>query len=258
MPFKAWIPDEVFTSGDVNSYLMRQSVAQFASTAARDAAILSPTTGQFAVTTDTGTLWRWDGFVWRPQTGGMICTSATRPTGYNGLQIYETDTFRLMFHNGTGWVIVSEPPQTYTPTATNITVGTGGTLQGVFQRSAGYIDLQIYAQLGSAGFSVTANPLFSLPTGSPAIQPSSILWLMQGSVVLNDASGSRWYGTTFHSSFNAVGCTYSTTGASAISPSGVQAISAGGITATAPFTWATSDSVQAWVRFQMAERHSFV
>ena len=45
-----------------------------------------------------------------------ICTSSTRPVSpYEGQQIYETDTDRTMFYNGTGWVIISEPWQSYTP-----------------------------------------------------------------------------------------------------------------------------------------------
>lgn len=227
--------------------------SSWTSVAARDAAITAPALGMMAQTTDTGSLWRYNGVAWVPHLA-LICTSSTRPTGSNGLMIYETDLFRLSFHNGTGWVIMSEPPQVYTPTATNITAGTGGTLQGVYQRSMGYIDLQFYVVLGSSGFSVTGNPILSLPSASPALQPSTTLWLMQGLSILNDATGNRWYGHTYHDSFNSVGITY---GASTGTPSGNTAITAGGITANTPFTWTTNDHVHAWVRFQMAQRHSF-
>jgi hypothetical protein len=101
---------------------------------------------------------------------------------------------------------------------------------------------------------VTGNPIFSLPSGSPAIQPVTTLELMKGGVILNDATGNRWYGTTYHDSFNSVGCAYAVT---ASTPSGNTSITAGAINANTPFTWASGDYLLAWVRFQMASRHSF-
>jgi hypothetical protein len=150
-------------------------------------------------------------------------------------------------------VIISEPTQSYTPTATNMTVGTGGTLTGKFKRSDGWMDLQIYAVLGSSGFSVTGNPIFSLPSGSPAIQPVDTLQLMMGGAILNDASLYRWYGYTYHDSFNSVGVAFART----IPSPGSTGISTAGVSATEPFTWTTSDHVSLWVRFQMSNRHSF-
>jgi hypothetical protein len=161
-----------------------------------------------------------------------------------------------MQHNSTGWVIISEPTQSYTLTATNMTVGTGGTLTGTFKRSDGWMDLQIYAVIGSSGFSVTGNPIFSLPSGSPAIQPVTTLELMKGGVIFNDATGNRWYGHTYHDSFNGFGCTYAITQAPPSTPASTS-ITAGAISGSAPFTWASGDYLLAWVRFQMASRHSF-
>lgn len=38
------------------------------------------------------------------QMGGMyVCTSSTRPPGHTGQLIYETDTGRAMFYDGSGW-----------------------------------------------------------------------------------------------------------------------------------------------------------
>ena len=228
----------------------------WATVAARDAAITAPAVGMLALTTDTGTLWRYSGTAWVAMIPTYFGTSGARPAGYEGLLVYETDTDRLMQHNGTGWVIISEPTQSYTPTTTNITVGTGGTLTGTFKRGDGWMDLQIYAVLGSAGFSVTGNPIFSLPTGTPAIQPVTALELMKGQAIVNDATGNRWYGTTYHDSFNSLGCVYSYTVATAGGSS--PGVSAAGINGSAPFTWTTGDYVLAWVRFQMASRHSFL
>lgn len=227
--------------------------SSWASVAARDAGITAPALGMIAQTTDTGTLWRYNGAAWQAYFG-LICTSATRPTGSDGLTIYETDTDRLMQHNGTGWVIFSEPTQSYTPTSTNLTVGTGGTLTGTFKRSDGWMDLQIYAVLGSSGFSVNSNPIFSLPTGSPAIQPVTTLELMKGQAILNDATGNRWYGTTYHDSFNSIGVVYTRIIATG---SGISVPTVASVSNIDPFTWTTGDYLLAWVRFQMSNRHSF-
>lgn len=39
----------------------------------------------------------------------VICTSGTRPSPYEGLMIYETDTNRTLVYSGTGWVDLSAP-----------------------------------------------------------------------------------------------------------------------------------------------------
>lgn len=59
--------------------------------------------------------------------GGLVsCTSTTRPTGsalFAGLRIFETDTFRELHYDGTGFVIMAEPPvTTFVPVVTS---GTG-------------------------------------------------------------------------------------------------------------------------------------
>lgn len=38
--------------------------------------------------------------------GVTVCTSATRPTGYDGRTIYETDTNNMLVYNGASWVQV--------------------------------------------------------------------------------------------------------------------------------------------------------
>lgn len=64
-----------------------------------------------------------------------VCTSSTRPTApYEGQQIYETDTDKLLVWNGSAWLYLSTPQTTeiggawesYTPTLTNY-VSSGST-----------------------------------------------------------------------------------------------------------------------------------
>ena len=59
-----------------------------------------------------------------------VCTSTTRPTApYEGQQIYETDTDKTLFWNGSAWVNINSvsPDFTGTPTAPTATAGTNTT-----------------------------------------------------------------------------------------------------------------------------------
>ena len=73
--------------------------------------------------------------------GGQLSVLSTdRPTGvdrYPGRRIFETDTLRELLFDGTGWIIMSEPAQTWTPSIPNVT----GTGTGYFVRSNGWIDI---------------------------------------------------------------------------------------------------------------------
>lgn len=80
-----------------------------------------------------------------------VCTSSTRPTGVAGLQIFETDTNRVLTHDGTGWIIMSEPVQTYTPTLTQSGAITKTVTQAIYQRSNGRCQGQVFMSLTSSG-----------------------------------------------------------------------------------------------------------
>jgi hypothetical protein len=90
--------------------------------------------------------------------GTQVCTSTTRPSGaslFNGLRIYETDTSRELLYDGTGWVIMSEPMQTYTPaltaTVTNPALGSTGVISGSFKRRDGMCTWTARFEFGGAG-----------------------------------------------------------------------------------------------------------
>jgi hypothetical protein len=51
---KVFAPGDVFTSTDINGYLMDQMIMVFAGTAERDSAIPSPSAGMVAYSTATG------------------------------------------------------------------------------------------------------------------------------------------------------------------------------------------------------------
>ena len=87
---------EVLTSGDVDGYLMQQTVPVFASVAAADAAYtaaaITPTQGMYRVTIDTDTRWYYDGTVWQADcAAGPTDYSATTATEFTNLTVGNGD-----------------------------------------------------------------------------------------------------------------------------------------------------------------------
>ena len=87
MSYKTWVSGEVLTASDLNTYLMQQSVPNFATTAERDAAIASPAEGQFCYVADQDAFFvyngSWIGYdntwkSWTPTWAGV--TKGTSPT----------------------------------------------------------------------------------------------------------------------------------------------------------------------------------
>lgn len=94
-----------------------------------------------------------------------VVTSSTRPTGANryvGQRIYETDTNRELLYDGTGWVIMYEPPQTWAVATTGITGGSIATTGSTYQRSGGTCRIEGRLSWGATPSGVT-NPVITLP-----------------------------------------------------------------------------------------------
>jgi hypothetical protein len=62
--FKLFQNGSVLLASEVNTYMMEQQIMVFAGTAAREAAITSPSEGMFAFLKDTDTLTFYDGSSW--------------------------------------------------------------------------------------------------------------------------------------------------------------------------------------------------
>ena len=62
--FRTFAAGEVLTASNVNTYLMQQSVQNFAGTAARSSAVTSPSEGMVAYLQDTDQLSYYDGSAW--------------------------------------------------------------------------------------------------------------------------------------------------------------------------------------------------
>jgi hypothetical protein len=79
MPIKNFTSGSVLPASDVNTFLMNQSVMVFASAAARNAAITSPTEGMMTYLSDTNSLNIYDGANWV----GAVNTGSLN--GYTGV-----------------------------------------------------------------------------------------------------------------------------------------------------------------------------
>lgn len=110
-----------------------------------------------------------ENFEWLQANRRVVCTSSTRPTGFEGLEIYETDTDRVYIHDGSNWKQVNDlgTLQTYTPTLTQSGSVTKTVTQCLYKQtgrwSAGVIDLAV------TGSGTGANPiLVGLPSAVSA------------------------------------------------------------------------------------------
>lgn len=162
----------------------------------------------------------------------IVCTSATRPTGVEGMVIYETDTDRIYIWTGAAWSALFNPAhgtwQTATPTWTNLTVGNGTSTQRytVVGRMCTVHTLLTWGSTTSISGTVTCSIPIAGDTNNEADNASATLY---------DATGSRWFGRCYRASASTVGLL-------AMITSGSHS-SSDLISATVPFTWATNDYI---------------
>lgn len=174
----------------------------------------------------------------------LVVTSTNRPEGadlYAGRWIYETDTLRTLMYDGTGWIIMDEPDQTYSPVFTG--TNSAGTETGYYRRSGGWCDFS--ARYVCAGADVTGA---SVSVSTPVTISSSGFERHQFNVSFYDASGTIWVvGTTnIDSNSSPTLLVVSTSGTYA----GLANVAAG-----VPFTWAASDAIHVTGRFSMSTRY---
>ena len=165
---KLFTSGSVLTADQVNTFLMDQSIMKFASTTARDAAFGGagePTLseGMFAYTTDTNTIWLYDGAAW---------VSAINASSLNGIGEYAA----------------------YTPTFTNLTVG-NGTVDFRFCRVNDFVHVEGGVTFGSTT-SITGAVLITLP-----VTGAGDTFNFQGLARLRDSStGASLQGFVFFNS----------------------------------------------------------
>ena len=173
-----------------------------------------------------------------------VVTSGTRPTGvdrYVGQRIFESDTGRELLYDGTGWVIMSEPTQTYTPALTNVTLG-NGTNSGQYHRSDGYVDFATQLVLGSTS-AITGAVAIGLPINAGGLTGGNA---MPAQCLLFDASVGLVLGVAL------------VNGTTAVYPSYLSSLAgaATSVNTTTPFTWANGDAIWIKGRYRMTTRYS--
>lgn len=129
----------------------------------------------------------------------VICTSATRPTGFEGLAIYETDTDKMYVHNGSSYIETGGigAYSTTTPTWTQTATITKTTTYSSYFKFGRFVSWQFDLSATSAGTG-GANILLTLPVTASASNS------VQGSFVFQDTGTTNYAGGILPSSTTAI------------------------------------------------------
>lgn len=168
-------------------------------------------------------------------------TAANRPaSGTPGQRYYATDTKTLSYYDGTGWVILQEPWQRYTPTivATGFAFGTGGIQAGAYKRIGTLVAFSIYLKFGSSGFNPgSGNYSVSLPFQCYSLRTDGSGPLMAATLTgYNSSTGASFIGNRIMGG---------TTSALLQYIGGVPTAVSLNISATTPWTWAAGHEIEA-------------
>ena len=175
-----------------------------------------------------------------------VVTSTTRPTGasrYIGQHIYETDTDRRLYFDGTGWVILSEPAQTWAVTSGGITGGSISTTGSTYERSNGRCRIEGRLTFGASP-SGLADPTITLPFAVGFLASRQLTFAMY------DNAGVQYPGT--HAGAVAGG---SVVPLYSIDASVARAANAA-ITTSSPFSVGSGDVWELTGEFRMNSRYS--
>lgn len=144
-------------------------------------------------------------------------------------------TFDALIGSGTAWT-------SYTPTWTNLSVGTGGNAAnvGAYQQFGKTVIFRVHVILGTSGSSVGTLPRFTAPTTVKAAQYQSSIGLSAtvGQATLLDAAITEYHGHVRVSS-TAPTTSFDVTAWGSASTY----VNVGSVTATVPFTWAAGDGI---------------
>jgi hypothetical protein len=125
-----------------------------------------------------------ENFEWFQGNRRQICTSSTRPTGFEGLEIYETDTNKARIHDGSGWVTTAYlgALDTYTPTFTQSATITKTVLRSEYSQIGRHVCGDVSLAATSSGTSSNAIVVSAPVTSASAIgQPVGSGYLVDSS-----------------------------------------------------------------------------
>ena len=163
-----------------------------------------------------------------------VATSSSRPTvPFDGQVISETDTDSLVVYNGTSWIGAGASWSAWTPTWANLTVG-NATQTARYSQSGKTVFFLLKLVFGSTT-SMGTQPNFTWPVtpASTAAAETSLL-----SLFYLDATAGMFLGTCDPRSRSTSTVRINGTGG-VIGKIEVDV----SVTATAPFTWTTSDAI---------------
>lgn len=158
--------------------------------------------------------------------------SLPSPSVWAGRTITALDTGAIYASNGSSWKCIFSPLTSYTPTFTNLTVGTGGTTVASWSRSGALVSWRVLVTLGSAGFSVN-DVSVSLPVACASTGAATNVTLLGDVTYIDVSAGSSGR----HRGAAALGASITT----ARLLSGTAPM--GGVVAAVPFTWAAGDQI---------------
>ncbi len=168
--------------------------------------------------------------------GLILCTSTDRPLDelYEGMLIYETDTGDVYKYTNTAWSRLAGDAEgtitTFTPTVTSgLTIG-NGTASGKYSVQGKLLYWWIDFTMGSTSVMGTS-PKFDVPGGLTLDGGSGSFQMVGAAVARDDTAG------TFYS-----GVCYAGDSSDQVLTTRI-IFNTATVTATAPFTWATTDSL---------------
>ena len=202
--YKDFTAGSALAAADLEDYCELQSAMRFASVAARDAALASV------------------------KTAGMLAIN--------------TDLNQLAIYDGTGWVILAEPAQTWTPTITGITT-TSGTWVADYHRRDGWCDYVAELTFGASS-AITGETVLTLPVAAAG----TTVGLHEGSFYDSSA------GSTFQLSSAYTGVN-TTMRFRAINTAGTYATGVA-TSATIPVAFGTGDKLTMRGSYRMTTRYS--
>lgn len=164
-----------------------------------------------------------------------VATAADLPSSGNwpGRSMFALDKKSWWQHDGSAWVLRMLPWTAYTPTLTNMSVGTGGSAATdfVYRIADGSVTVRYKLILGTASFSMTGIPAFTLPVTASALAFPTALYA--GTSSIYDVS------TTVVTATDVGTVTSDTTRARVLLRGNGGVI--GAIGPSAPFVWAAGD-----------------
>lgn len=159
-----------------------------------------------------------------------VGSSAPSDPGAGDLWTHSS-TLRVCVFDGTGWRVIDEDWQDFTPAFTNFTLGNGTVTRAAYKRQGTSLSLNVDVTLGSTS-SVSGNLGINLPINYASGG-------FTGAVMLND-NGTRYYPGVAHLSTNVLYLIHTESGNTGLA------------NATTPFTWTTNDQFKVAVAYPIS------